>query len=93
MLIHADVRRRVPSHDGRELADGSNPICGLDGIETNVCQDDQVKPDVAVNAEFPNALNDYLYRVEKDGTVAAVNSLGEHIQFGNWKSFWEAAHS
>ena len=52
----------------------------------------QVKPDAAVNAEFPNALNGYLYRVEKDGTVSTVNSLGERIQFRNWKSFWEAAH-
>ena len=52
----------------------------------------QAKPDAAVNAEFPNALNNYLYRVEKDGTVSAVNSLGERIQFRNWKSFWEAAH-
>jgi YidC/Oxa1 family membrane protein insertase len=52
----------------------------------------QLKHDDAVNAEFPNALNNYLYRVEKDGTVSAVNGLGERVQFRNWRSFWEAAH-
>jgi hypothetical protein len=43
-------------------------------------------------AEFPDVLNDYRYRVEKDRSVSAVNGLGEHIQFRDWKSFWKAAH-
>ena len=53
----------------------------------------QMKHGATGNAEFPNALNDYLYRVEKDGTVSAVNSRGERVQFGDWRSFWEAAAS
>jgi hypothetical protein len=46
----------------------------------------------AAKAEFPDELNDYLYRVEKDGSVSAVNRRGEHIRFHDWQSFWKAAN-
>ena len=44
------------------------------------------------NAEFPNKLNDYLYCVEKDGSVSAVNGLGKRSVFRDWESFRKAAH-
>jgi hypothetical protein len=43
-------------------------------------------------AEFPDELNDYRYRVEKDGSVSAVNSRGARVQFSDWNSFWTATH-
>jgi hypothetical protein len=53
----------------------------------------QLKTDDALKAtEFPNELNGYLYRVEKDKTVSTVDALGKRIQFRNWREFWDAAH-
>jgi len=40
-------------------------------------------PHDAPKAEFPNELNGYLYRVEQDQTVSAMDPLGQRIQFGN----------
>jgi hypothetical protein len=62
------------------------------GPGTETAQATRLRGDAQVNAEFPNALNDYFYRVEKDGTVSAVNGRGERVQFGDWRSFWEATH-
>jgi len=45
----------------------------------------------AARAEFPDQLNEYLYRIEKDGSVSAVNGRGERIQFNDWRSFWKTA--
>jgi len=42
--------------------------------------------------EFPEEVNDYRFHVEKDGTVSAVNGLGERVKFRDWRSFWKAAH-
>ncbi len=43
------------------------------------------------NPEFPYKLHDYLYCVEKDGSVSAVNGRGKRIAFRDWRSFCEAA--
>ena len=43
-------------------------------------------------AEFPDALNDYLYRLNDDGSVSAVDGLGKRTRFPNWESFWAAAN-
>ncbi len=45
----------------------------------------------AARAEFPDELNGYLYRVEKNGSVSAVDRRGERIQFNDWRSFWKIA--
>ena len=45
----------------------------------------------SVKAEFPDELHGYLYRVEKDGSVSAVDRLGGRVKFGDWPSFWKAA--
>ena len=52
----------------------------------------QLKQNDALKAEFSNELNGYLYRVEKDKTVFAVNALGKHTRFRNWREFWDAAN-
>ena len=46
----------------------------------------------AARADFPDELNEYLYRIEKDGRVSAANGRGERIQFNDWRSFWKTAH-
>ena len=51
----------------------------------------QLKHDDAMKAEFPHEVHGFLYRVEKNGSVSAVNRLGERLQFQNWPSFWNAA--
>jgi hypothetical protein len=52
----------------------------------------ELKPNEYLKAEFPNELGSYLYRVEKDGSVAAVNGLGERVEFRKWQHFWDAVH-
>ncbi len=42
-------------------------------------------------AEFPDELKDYRFRVEKDGSISAVNARGARVQFHDWNSFWKAA--
>lgn len=41
--------------------------------------------------EFPNELNGFLYRVEKDGRVHAADCLGNRLEFPNWRQFWGTA--
>jgi hypothetical protein len=45
----------------------------------------------ALKNEYPQQQGGFLFRVEKDGKVSAVNWKGERIQFRNWKSFWDVA--
>jgi hypothetical protein len=43
-------------------------------------------------AEFPEELNEYLYRIERDGSVSAVDNRGNRVQFRSWVSFRETAN-
>jgi hypothetical protein len=42
-------------------------------------------------AQYPNRLNDFSYRIEKDKSISAVNSRGEPFRFRDWAAFWKAA--
>jgi hypothetical protein len=46
----------------------------------------------AAMAEFPDVLNDYRYRVEKNGSVSTIDGRGARINFQDWESFWKAAN-
>jgi hypothetical protein len=54
-------------------------------------RDAEMTHDDTVKAEFTDELHGYFYRVEKDGSVSAVDRLGARIKFGDWRSFWETA--
>jgi hypothetical protein len=43
-------------------------------------------------AQYPNRLNDFSYRIEKDKSILAVNSRGEPFRFTDWQAFWKAAN-
>jgi hypothetical protein len=45
----------------------------------------------AASAEFPGTLSGYRFRVEKNGSVSAVNSVGGRSHFSDWASFWNTA--
>jgi hypothetical protein len=45
----------------------------------------------AASAEFPGTLGGYRFRVEKNGSVSAVNSVGGRSRFPDWASFWNTA--
>jgi hypothetical protein len=41
--------------------------------------------------KYPDQLNGYFYRVEKDRSVSAVSPNGEVVGFRDWQAFWDAA--
>jgi RNA polymerase subunit RPABC4/transcription elongation factor Spt4 len=41
--------------------------------------------------KYPDQLNGYFYRVEKDRSVLAVAPSGQIVQFRDWQTFWNAA--
>jgi len=46
---------------------------------------------VNLKAEYPNELHRHQFRVEKDGSISAVNSEGERLTFRDWQSFSDVA--
>lgn len=47
----------------------------------------------SLRTEFPNELGDYLYRVERDKTVSAIDRNGNPSNFRDWRSFWDASQT
>jgi hypothetical protein len=62
---------------GHKISDQATscPSCGAPQKPIGAAQIDQ--------AQYPNRLNDFWYRIEKDKSISAVNSRGE--------AFWKAA--
>ena len=78
IATRVDAEKVVRSAERQEPSSGASPS-GTQAQSSADCE------------TYPDSLNGYLYRVEKDRSVSALDPSGEEVRFPDWQTFWDAA--